>query len=160
MSCGVSCRLPCCARATPPGDIAPITSTAVTSMAAVVRATTMRKVLRNDESERPIEQALGVALINAIALGVRDVAAADDLDGFTDVHRAALGIERRVARENDLIGTEKAYPTLGRRSTAEHGRIGPEHLEIVVGTLLQGFAQAFIVLVGRARAELVQPVAD
>ena len=81
-------------------------------------------------------------------------------DRLADVHRAAFRIERRVRREHHLIDAEELQSALGRCAAAEDGRVGPEHLEIVVRPLLHRREQRGVVLVGRARPELVEAVAD
>src|SRR5437867_2776817 len=93
--------------------------------------------LHQQASETPIEEPFGIALVNLLPVRLGNVQAVDDLQRLTDVQRAAFRIEWRVGREHDLIGSKELQPAHGRRPAAEDGRVGPEHLEVIVRPLVQ-----------------------
>src|SRR6476619_3168507 len=91
--------------------------------------------LAETRSERAVEQAFGVSLVDLPARLRSDLEAVDHADGLPDVQRSPFGIERGVRREHHLILAEEFQSTFGRSAAPEHCGVRPEHLEVVVRPL-------------------------
>src|SRR5262249_44876596 len=85
----------------------------------------------------------------------------EDLQGHARKHRAALGIEWAIRREDNLIDGIEFQAALGRRYRAKRRRIRIEILlEIIDGPFLEAFAQRHVILVAGALPEDVPTGSD
>src|SRR5690606_13094832 len=106
------------------------------------------------------EQALGVAVVNLVPILVREIHRVDAADRLADIHRALLGVERRIRREQHVIDAEEREGAFDRRFRAERRRAGVEVAEVVDRALLELLQERSIVDAARARAELIPSWAD
>src|SRR5262249_8671967 len=115
---------------------------------------------RRQLGESPVEQALGVLLIQLPPARSVDLERVENLDRLAAVHGSPFGVERRIRRDHPLAESKELQTAFGRRPAAEDRRVRPEHLEVVEGTLRQRLAQSLVVLVGGPRPELIEPGTD
>src|SRR3954469_5028660 len=88
---------------------------------------------------------LKIALVHGRALLLREVELVQDAQRLADIHRAAFGIERAVAREHDLLHLVKRHAAQGRGFRRERRSVGVEILfEVVEWALFQRLHQALV----------------
>src|SRR2546421_11718377 len=88
-------------------------------------------------SSMQLEEALRVAEVDLTLVALGQTELLDRADALADEHRAALGIERAIAREYDPIDAEEGNAAGKRRSGAAEHRVAVEHLEVLDRRLLQ-----------------------
>src|SRR6516164_6302377 len=81
-----------------------------------------------------------------------------DCDGGADVAPALFLVERTIGREQHVIRPEERQPANRRRARASERGVAVEGLEIVERPLLQPLQDERIILVRRARAQLIPAV--
>src|SRR5438105_14688233 len=75
------------------------------------------------------EQLDGVIEVDLAFVAFGQAELLDRADAFADEHRAALGIERAVAREHHAVGAEERDAAGERRGGAAENRVAVGHLE-------------------------------
>src|SRR5262249_52334088 len=101
-----------------------------------------------------LQQGFRVAEIDLTLVAFSEAELLDRADAFADEHRAALRIERAVAREDDAVDAEERDAAGERRRGAAEHRIAVEQLEVLDRRALEALQHLGLVTLGAARAEL------
>src|SRR5688572_4731465 len=106
------------------------------------------------------QQPSRIPLVDLLPIRLGDRQAVDVLDRLADVERALLGIEREVTRKDHSINAEELEAAFHRVPRTKERRVGVEHLEIVIRSLLQSLQIHRQIFVVRPRAELIEARPD
>src|SRR4029453_2716140 len=88
-------------------------------------------------TESQPQQPPRVPFVNLLSPCGRQGHLVETADGFANVCRTALGIERHVARKQNTIDTEEFESTFHRMTRTEQCRVGVEHPEIIERAVTQ-----------------------
>src|SRR5882762_7022987 len=100
------------------------------------------------------EQLDGVIEVDLALVAFRQAELLDRADALADEHRAALGIERAVAREHHAVGAEERDAAGERRRRAAEHRVAVEHLEILNWRFLKSLEHFGFLTIHTSRTQL------